>query len=65
LPDMSGDVVAQRIRASSRSQPLLVSISGYDRGARRSAAAPFSFDAELVKPVELPDLRNLLATLFR
>jgi CheY-like chemotaxis protein len=65
LPDMTGDVVAQRIRASSRSKPLLVSISGYDRGARRSAAAPFSFDAELVKPVELPDLRKLLATLLR
>lgn len=65
LPDMAGDVVAQRIRASSRHQPLLVSVSGYDRGARRSAAAPFSFDAELVKPVELPDLRKLLATLLR
>jgi CheY-like chemotaxis protein len=65
LQDMSGDVVAQRIRTSLRSQPLLVSLSGYDRGARRSAAAPFSFDAELVKPVELPDLRKLLATLLR
>jgi CheY-like chemotaxis protein len=65
LPDMPGDVVAQRIRAASPSQPLLVSISGYDRGVRRSAAAPFSFDAELVKPVELPDLRKLLATLLR
>lgn len=63
LPDMAGDVVAQRIRSSSQRQPLLVSISGYDRGSRRSAAAPFSFDAELVKPVELPDLRKLLATL--
>ena len=65
LPDMAGDVVAQRIRASSRPQPVLVSISGYDRGTRRSAAAPFSFDAELVKPVELPDLRKLLASLIR
>ena len=65
LPDMAGDVVAQRIRSSSQRQPLLVSISGYDRGSRRSAAAPFSFDAELVKPVELPDLRKLLAALRR
>lgn len=65
LPDMAGHVVAQRIRASSQRQPLLVSLSGYDLGARRSAAAPFRFDAELVKPVELPDLRKLLATVFR
>lgn len=65
LPDLAGDVVAERIRASSQHHPLLVSISGYDRGARRSAAAPFTFDAELVKPVELPHLRKLLATLRR
>lgn len=65
LPDLPGDVVAQRIRASSQRQPLLVSISGYDRGARRTSMAPSSFDAELVKPVELPDLRQLLANLLR
>lgn len=63
LPDMAGEVVAQRIRDTAAHPPLLVSISGFDRGLRRNAAAPFEFDAELVKPVELAALRTLLESL--
>ena len=63
LPDMSGDAVARKIRESSNHRPLLFSVSGYDVGARRDAAAPFEFDAELVKPVEIPVLRKLLTDL--
>lgn len=57
LPDMSGHEVAQRIRAQLRPAPAIVAVSGYEKDAGTN------FDAQLVKPVDLAALRELMARL--
>jgi signal transduction histidine kinase/CheY-like chemotaxis protein len=61
LPVLNGYEVAERIRAGSGPQPLLVALTGWgqDEDRRRSTAA--GFDAHLVKPVDHEELLNLVA----
>lgn len=63
LPVLNGYEVAQRIRAGSGPQPLLVALTGWgqDEDRRRSAAA--GFDAHLVKPVDHEELLHIVARL--
>jgi DNA-binding response OmpR family regulator len=62
LPALNGYEVAQRIRASSGAQPLLVALTGWgqDEDRRRSTAA--GFDAHVVKPVDHDELLKLVAS---
>ncbi len=61
LPVLNGYEVAQRIRARSGVQPLLVALTGWgqDEDRRRSKAA--GFDAHLVKPVDHAQLMKVVA----
>jgi PAS domain S-box-containing protein len=64
MPGLSGYQVAEHLRA--RSQPvLLVALSGYAQDSDRQRTRAAGFDAHLVKPVELPQLNELLAGLAR
>jgi two-component system CheB/CheR fusion protein len=66
LPGLDGYEVARQIRALPDGERyLIVAITGYgqDRDRRRSAEA--GFDAHLVKPVEIEQLRPILHTMRR
>jgi PAS domain S-box-containing protein len=60
LPGMSGLEVARQVRGNPE-RPLLVALTGYgqEQDRRRSIAA--GFDCHLVKPVDLRELRRLIA----
>ena len=51
--------------ASGRAAPTLVALSGYSGGEYRARAREAGFDAYLVKPVELDELRAVLGSLAR
>lgn len=66
LPDMSGWVVAERMRAQAQGrQPLVVAVTGYaaDEDQRRSGDA--GIDLHLVKPTDPTALVELLASIHR
>lgn len=63
LPGMDGYELARRWRASSGDRRLqLVAITGYGRAEDRNAAREAGFDVHLVKPAELTELEELLAS---
>lgn len=62
LPDMPGFEVAERLRAESWAQPLLiVAVSGYGDEEARQRSRASGIDHHLVKPVELDRLMGLFA----
>jgi CheY-like chemotaxis protein len=63
LPGLNGYEVARRIRKDLGTGVLLIAVTGWgqDEDRRRTAAA--GFDHHLTKPVELDELRRLLAAL--
>jgi signal transduction histidine kinase/FixJ family two-component response regulator len=66
MPDIDGHEVARRIRSGSLSpQPVIVAVSGWGQAADRAKSAAAGFHHHLVKPVDLDDLQQLLATLSR
>ncbi|HEY4394409.1 MAG TPA: PAS domain-containing protein [Polyangia bacterium] len=63
LPGMAGYEVAARLRATGHTRAALVAVTGYGRedDVRRSRDA--GFDHHLVKPVDLAQLRKIVAAL--
>ena len=62
LPGMDGYEVARRIRErSGGTSPRLVAVTGYGQASDRQRAREAGFDAHLVKPVELEQVRELVA----
>ena len=62
LPGMDGYEVAERLRARPESGgPVLVALTGYGQEEDRRRSREAGFDHHLVKPVDLDDLRSLLA----
>lgn len=62
LPGIDGYEVARRIRSKlSRSEILLVALTGYGDVEDRERTAAAGFDVHLVKPVETAALAQLLA----
>jgi CheY-like chemotaxis protein len=62
MPRLDGCALARRLRLEPRvNPPLLVAVTGYGDAAHRRAAAEAGFEHYLVKPVDLPRLRVLLA----
>jgi signal transduction histidine kinase/DNA-binding NarL/FixJ family response regulator len=63
LPGMDGYQVARALRALPDLQDaLLVALTGYGQEADRRRSAAAGFDHHLVKPVDLAELRRLVAT---
>ncbi|HEY0963721.1 MAG TPA: ATP-binding protein [Pseudomonadales bacterium] len=59
LPDMTGDEVVRRIRASGNAKPMkIVALTGYGRPGDLKVGE--GFHAHLVKPVTPEDLRRIL-----
>ena len=62
LPKLDGYEVAQRLRHSNNlSTALLVAMTGYGQDEDRRKTKLAGFDHHMVKPVNLDELRNLLA----
>jgi PAS domain S-box-containing protein len=62
LPEIDGYEVARRIRElQSDQQPLLVAVTGYGQERDRQRSEQAGFDHHLVKPVDLEQLRQILA----
>src|SRR5262249_52688285 len=62
MPDMDGYEVARRIREQEGSQrALLIAITGWGQDEDRQRAREAGFDHHLTKPVDLGELRKLVA----
>jgi CheY-like chemotaxis protein len=63
LPDMDGFEIAQRLRASPAFEHIfLVASTGYSREADRRRATEVGFDHYLVKPFDVDQLDEALAS---
>lgn len=60
MPNMDGYHLAGQIRRMGGRQPFLVALTGYGQKHDRKRAFDAGFDAHLVKPTSLQDLRALL-----
>jgi CheY-like chemotaxis protein len=63
LPGMEGYEVAVRLRANGHTRATLVALSGYGREDDVRRAREAGFDHHLVKPVDLAQLRRIVAGL--
>lgn len=64
MPDLSGDAVAQRLRArSDNRRPVLLSLSGDHSESAKGRSRAAGFDAHLAKPVDLDSLQAAMLTL--
>ncbi len=62
LPGLDGYAVAEALRENARTADIrIVAVSGYGKERDRSRAQEAGFDDYLVKPVQPPDIRALLA----
>jgi two-component system CheB/CheR fusion protein len=62
LPGLNGYDLARRIRSDQQCQDVfLVALTGYSQPSDRQRALSSGFDAHLAKPVDLEQLRQLLA----
>jgi signal transduction histidine kinase len=64
MPGMDGHEVARRILADSRMpHPVLVALTGWGQENDRKATHATGFDRHLVKPAEIEELEDVLASL--
>ena len=61
LPGMDGYAVAQHVRSALRQDILLVALTGYGQPRDREMALSAGFDVHLRKPVDVNQLRALVA----
>jgi CheY-like chemotaxis protein len=62
LPDMTGYELAQHMRAAAGISLRLIAVSGYGQPEDKARSQSAGFNAHLVKPVRIEDLRLLLAS---
>ena len=63
MPGMDGYEFARQVRAAGLvPRPLLIALTGYGQESDRQAATAAGFDRHLTKPIGLPALEQLLAT---
>lgn len=61
MPDVPGDVFAQRLRGSAvQSRPMLLSLSGDLSPAAQNRSRSAGFDAHLAKPIDLDALLAMM-----
>ena len=64
MPDLNGYQVAQRIRTSQRSEPIvLVALTGWGQAQDLARAKAAGFDHHLVKPAEPDAVRSLMTSI--
>jgi two-component system, sensor histidine kinase len=64
MPDMDGHEVARRILANPRApHPVLVALTGWGQENDRKASQAAGFDRHLVKPADMEELEDVLASL--
>src|SRR5262249_19296206 len=61
LPRIDGYEVARRMRTASPTRRL-IALSGYGRNEDQQRSAEAGFDAHLIKPVDLAELRRVIAS---
>jgi CheY-like chemotaxis protein len=64
MPGMDGFETARRLRAEHGRAPVLVALTGYGQIQDQEASRAAGFDYHMIKPVDLPMLRELLAGLL-
>jgi CheY-like chemotaxis protein len=64
LPLMDGYEVARRLRASHGDSTKLIAVTGYGQASDRRRSKEAGFDVHLVKPVDLPDLQQVVTRLM-
>ncbi|WP_174842732.1 response regulator [Spirosoma rhododendri] len=65
MPELDGYATCQLIRQQSWGQTMLViALTGYGQEEDRQRTREAGFNSHLVKPVDLPELLNLLTDLF-
>jgi CheY-like chemotaxis protein len=62
LPDMTGYELARLMRAAAGDSLRLIAVSGYGQPEDRLRSQSAGFNAHLVKPVRIEDLRSILAS---
>jgi len=62
LPRLDGYEVGRRIRASAGRQPTLIALTGYGQQTALDTTREIGFDHHLLKPVDLPQLRDILGS---
>lgn len=62
LPGLNGYEVSRRIRAQRGDETLLIALTGWGTEEDRRRSREAGFDHHLTKPVEMDELRRLLAT---
>lgn len=63
MPNMDGYHLAQRIRRLEGERPFLIALTGYGQKHDRTRALNAGFNAHLVKPTSLDDLRGVIHSL--
>lgn len=64
MPGMDGYEVARRLRATQAGSLIIVALTGWGQESDRQRTQGAGFDHHLVKPIDLPTLRALLAGRF-
>lgn len=62
LPGLDGYEVARRVRQQSGGTPRLVALTGYGQPEDRARVENAGFDAHVVKPITIEQLRGVLAS---
>ena len=62
MPGMTGFELARHLRDAARSKLVLIALTGWGQPHDRLLSGEAGFDYHLVKPVEWPELRQLIAT---
>jgi DNA-binding response OmpR family regulator len=62
MPGMDGFELARRVRSSSGSSPAIFAVSGWTDARTKEKAREAGVDFYLVKPVEIEQLQQLLAS---
>ena len=63
LPGLTGHEVAQRIRMSAGGEGvMLIALTGWGQPADRQRSAEAGFDLHLVKPIDLFEISDLIAS---
>lgn len=65
LPEHDGYWVVRQVRSSEVGHTPAIAVTGYDSEEGRAEAADAGFDVQMVKPIEIDDLAEMIARLHK